>query len=330
MADPYSGYNNHPQQSWGQNAAPGVGGYNNAPVPHPSGVPPVAPPPGAAPSPWPSSAVYAQPAYTATPQQPPSLFAFPFVAFSTYLWPTPTAFARHRDQASAGVLASLLALLAAITAVLAYAWGRVPSLSRGMQALSQNHLTPRPLSMALVITLALLLPLLALAFAGILHYAARQQKGQGTYGAQLYSLLAIGTPFVLLCVATTLLLSLVPGLGAVLRIPLTAIALLMLLYNLLLLLPALMGVQGLSMKQAAICLLSLLVVTLLLVFLFNLFGDYDTSSHGGGNRSGDRSFKKVKYRNERLCPRCGFSLAVYDQLRDVPVQACPRCGNPLA
>ncbi len=258
-----------------------------------------------------------------------ALLSFPLVVLATYAWPTPATFARHKNQASWGVLIILLALLATIAGSIAYVWGRLPSLSQGIASLSLNHVAPHQLSIALVIILALGVPLLALAFAGTLHYIAHTQQGQGTYHAQLYSLLVIETPLALLLLIVIGLLCIAPTLGNIARIPFAGAGLLLLLYSLLLYVPSLMGIQSLSVGKSLLCLVSVLVIVLLLVvFVHMLFESSDTSNNHG---RGDRHFKRKRNGRERICPHCNFSLEVHDQLhRTALAQSCPRCGSPLA
>jgi hypothetical protein len=167
---------------------------------------------------------------------------------------------------------------------------------------------------------------LILAWAFALHFLAHAQQGQGSYRAQLYSVLIIGTPLALMLLATALLLSIAPALAAIIRIPIIAVGILLLLYSFLLLIPSLMGVQQLSAGKALTCLVIILTVALLLFFISDIF-DSNQTSHGGG---GNNNFKSVKKNpRARFCSSCGFSLEVYDRLRDTPVQSCPRCGTPL-
>ncbi|MBA2682661.1 MAG: YIP1 family protein [Ktedonobacteraceae bacterium] len=327
--EPYSRYNDPSQQPGRQVASfgnPNGQGYNAAPAAHFSHVQPVMQGAQATPPPWSNAAATAQP-----PSFLLALFSFPLVVLTTYAWPTSTTFARHKNSADRGVLVILLALLAGVTGICAYAWGRLPTLDRGIEALSINRLVPHSLSLTLVMFLSLLPPLLLLAWAGALHYVARTQQGQGTYRMQLYSALVIETPLVLFLIAVALLLFVAPPIGTIARVPFAAAGLLLVLYSLLLYVPSLMTVQNLSARKSWLCLVSVLVVVLLLVvFVSMLFGDWDTSSNRGG--SGNRHFKRKRSSGrERTCPHCGFSLEVYDQLhRTALTQSCPRCGGPLA
>ncbi|GCE31606.1 hypothetical protein KDA_70900 [Dictyobacter alpinus] len=253
------------------------------------------------------------------------MVSFPLQVLATYLWPVPTTFARHKQQARWSILTIWLSGLLLITGVGAYIWGRLPTLNRGIENLSLHHLNPQILTPASVIALALTPPLLILGWTLALHLLARTQEGRGSYHVQLYSMQIIATPPVLLLITTTLLLSVAPNMATPLRLPLAAIAILLSLYSFLLCLPSLMGVQQLSRKQAIICLVIILTVALLLIFFMDTFSSNHTS--GGG---GERSTKKPKNWHARYCSYCGFSLQVYDRLHDTHTQICPRCGQTLS
>ncbi|GER91241.1 hypothetical protein KDW_54030 [Dictyobacter vulcani] len=255
-----------------------------------------------------------------------ALVFFPLQVLITYLWPVPATFARHKEHARWSILTVWLGCFALTTGLGACIWGRLPALNQGLKDISFNHLIPQPLAPAVVITLTLLAPLLILGWTLALHFLAHTQQGRGSYHTQLYSVLVIATPPVLLLIATTLLLSIAPNMATQLRLPLTAMAILLTLYSFLLCLPSLMGVQQLSRGKAIICLVTVLTVALLLVFFTDLFSSHNTSDGGGGGRS----FKKPKNWHARYCPHCGFSLQVYDRLHDTPTHICPRCGQPLS
>lgn len=317
--DPYSRYNNPSQQPWSPVKNPGNSygqGYNAPPISHFSTMPP-----------YPSAAAtMPEPSFLA------ALFSFPFVVLATYAWPVPATFARHKSAASWSVLVVLVALLTMVTGILAYVWGRLPTLDQGIEALSVNRVTPHPLSFALVITLAFAAPIFLLAWVTVLHYVAHTQQGQGSYRAQLYSTLVIETPLVLFLVIVALLLFVVPTLGSIARVPFVIIGILLSLYNLLLFVPSLMAIQGLSAEKALTCMISVVVIVLLLVaivsILFESDGNASNNQQGG---SSNRYRGNRRRRRERICPHCGFSLEVYDQLhRTALTQSCPRCGDPLA
>lgn len=255
----------------------------------------------------------------------PALFSFPLLVLMAYVWPTPTTFARQKAHAHWSVIIILLSLLATLTGIFSYAWGRLLSLNQGIQALSLNHLSPHSLTLRFALILAMLAPLLLLTFAAVLHMAARSQQGKGTYRAQLYSVVIIETPLVLLLSIGAILLFIAPSMGTITRIPFAVAALLLVLYSLLLLVPSLMGIQHLSGKQAALCLVSLLIVTLIVVIFFEISDGNQTSTANG---SGKSTFRWKKGQG-RFCPYCGFSLAVYDKLHDTVTQSCPKCGKAL-
>ncbi|WP_136625283.1 hypothetical protein [Dictyobacter kobayashii] len=203
--------------------------------------------------------------------------------------------------------------------------GRVATLNSGIQNLNVPTLTPHPLERGLVITLTLGVPLLIIALAGAAHILAHMQKGQGRYCVQLYSVLVIETPLLIMLFGSMLFLSLAPTLGGVARIPLAIVAILLFLYSVLLLVPSLMGVQQLSVKDAIICVFLILIVVL---FIFMLSDNFDSNNaHGGGSSSSN--YKRSKSRKARFCTQCGFSLEVYDRLHNALTQSCPRCGKPL-
>jgi hypothetical protein len=260
-------------------------------------------------------------------QQESALFSFPFAVLLAYVYPTPTTFARQkRDLVASNVLFCLVLFL--LTGLCGYLWGRLPALNSGITILSFAHLVPHPLTIAAVVALAVVTTGGVLAFAGALHWLAHAQQGQGKYRAQLYSVLVIATPPLLLGFAVVLLLCIAPSLALLIRLPFVVILCLLFVYSLLLHVPALMGIQQLKIWQAVLC-VALLVVAVLLVFMLpNLF---DSNHDGNGNNgSGDRRFTKPRRGKARFCPHCGFSLEVYDQLhKEAPTQLCPKCGRSL-
>ncbi len=250
--------------------------------------------------------------------------SFPLMVLATYFWPMPATFARQKEHATWSIIIVLLSVFTVITGICIYVWGRLATLSQGVRILSLNRLDPHPFSLLNTGILTLMVPFLILAWAFALHILAHMQQGRGSYRAQAYSVLIIETPLILMLVSTVLLLSVAPTIGEAIRIPFTAISLLLLVYNIFLLLPSLMGVQHLSAKQALLCLLVILTVCLLLV----IYSD-SSSTHSTSQGSGDRHFKRTKNQHARYCSHCGFSLDVYDQLHETLTQSCPKCGKPL-
>ncbi|GAC1509148.1 MAG: hypothetical protein NVS2B12_24920 [Ktedonobacteraceae bacterium] len=318
-------YDDHAQRGWNPAGTPGTQQSYNVPNTGPAHHPAMSPAALAmAPQGWQHPAVTPY-----TPSLLAALLAFPLIVLATYAWPIPTTFARHKEHATWSVLVALLVLQALVASALLYAWGRVPTLKLGIEALSMNHLTPQPLAPALVVILALVLPLLAPGFAGALHSVARAQRGQGSYRVQLYSILVIEAAPVLLLVTTALVLTAMPLLGIVARLPLACITFVLVSYSLLLTLLSLMGVQKLSAGKSLLCLSSVLIVVLLLVALAAVFDANISHPDGGG---GNGSFKKERHGPARTCTRCGFSLEIYDRLHQnqTAAQNCPKCGYPLA
>ncbi len=253
-----------------------------------------------------------------------TFLSFPVMVLVVYLWPTPATFTRQKEHATWSNLIVLLSVFTLITGMCIYVWGRLPSLNRGIQLLSLYHLAPHPFSLLGTTMLTLLIPFLILAWAFALHTLAHMQQGQGTYRAQVYGVLVIETPLLLMLVTTMFLLSVAPAIGVAIRIPFAIISLLLLVYSVLLLLPCLMGVQQLSARKAIICLMVILTVCLLLV----IYSDSSTA-HSTSGGSGDHQFKRARNQHKRFCSHCGFSLEVYDQLHKTPTQSCPKCGTPL-
>ncbi len=253
-----------------------------------------------------------------------ALLSFPFIVLTAYCWPTPTTFARQKsDPVGSNMLVCLGLLL--VTGLYASLWGRLPSLRNGIATLSFGRLLPQPLSAVQILFLAFVTPGLILAFAGILHWLAHMQGGQGKYRAQLYSVLVIATPPILLVSIMLLLLSVLPDVALLIRVPFISAALLLFIYSLFLHVPALMGVQQLKAWQAVFCMAVIVVVVLLVFLIPDMFSD-SHDNHGGG---GDSHSTRPRNRKARFCPYCGFSLEVYDQLHTTSTQTCPKCGKSL-
>ncbi len=209
-----------------------------------------------------------------------------------FLLPSTTTFAKEKDRVGWRVLWTLLLGLALLTGAATYIWGRLPGLTRSIQALSLDRVTPQPLSAVASLVVTLITPFVFLLVIGSMHLVAKKLGGKGAYRAQTYTALLINMPLLLIVLAVALALGLYPAL----RLALASVGLAFVLYSIILHTLAVIAVQQLSAGRAFLAVLSMVFIVLAIVVILAAmallqdasFFDFG-SGHSGGGGKGDSS-----------------------------------------
>ncbi len=218
-----------------------------------------------------------------------ALFAFPFQCLKMFLLPSVATFAKEKDRVGWRVIWTLLLGLALITGATTYLWGRLPGLTRGIQALSLDRVTPQPLSPVASLVMALITPFVFLLVIGSMHLVARKLGGKGTYRAQNYTALLINMPLLLIVFALVLVPGLYPAAGNSLRLVLASVGLAFVLYSIILHVLAVIAVQQLSAGRAIVVVLSMMFIVLAIAVILAaiaLLEDASFFDSGSGHSSG--------------------------------------------
>ncbi|MDQ2907053.1 MAG: YIP1 family protein [Chloroflexota bacterium] len=220
-----------------------------------------------------------------------ALFAFPFQCLKMFLLPSAATFAKEKDRVGWRVIWTLLLGLALLTGAATYIWGHLPGLTRGIQALSLDHVTPQPLSPIACLVMTLITPFVFLLVIGTMHLVAKKLGGKGTYRAQNYTALLISMPLLLIIIALALALGLYPASGSSLRLALASVGLAFALYSIILHTLAVIAVQQLSAGRAFVAVLSMIFIVLAIAALLAAmalledasFFDFGSGHSGGGS-----------------------------------------------